>query len=56
MEKILLNCLTSSPKRAILRLVDDDGSSLELDPETLPPGSNMAPITPITLIAPKTVD
>ena len=41
----------------VLRLVDDNsGRSLELDPETLPPGSNMSPITPITPIPSKTVD
>lgn len=49
--------VTSGPRPATLRLVDDNnGRSLELDPETLPPGSNMSPITTITPIPSKTVD
>ena len=49
--------VTSGPRPATLRLVDDNnGRSLELDPETLPPGSSMSPIIPITPIPSKTVD
>jgi hypothetical protein len=48
--------VTSGPKPATLRLVDDNGRCLELDPKTLPPGDNMSPITPITHIPSKTVD